>query len=221
MTDKQDIFCQEYMIDLNATQAAIRAGYSPDTARDIGCENLAKPNIQDRIAELMAGRNQRTNVPQDKVIRELSFVAFSRYDEFVEWEYWTPPPKADGTQPQDRVTFRFKPSTELTERQRAAIEQFKMTGNGPELKLKDASKALNTLAVHVGMGTERVNVNNEFVGMTEDVLLRKVSLMLVSMPTETALGVVAEVVRRAGLEAVTELFTKKEEDEDGEDEKHE
>jgi hypothetical protein len=45
--------------------------------------------------------------------------------------------------------------------------------------------------------------------------------MLVSMPTETALGVVAEVVRRAGLEAVTELFTKKEEDEDGEDEKHE
>jgi phage terminase small subunit len=208
MTDKQERFCQEYMIDLNATQAAIRAGYSEESANEQGSQNLAKLSIQDRLAELMAGRNQRTQVEQDKVIRELSFVAFSRFSEYVDWV-------AKG----EELKMQFKGSADLDERQKAAIEQLKIGKFGPELKLKDASKALNTLAVHVGMGTERVNVNNEFLGMTEDVLLRKVSLMLVSMPTETALGVVAEVVRRAGLEAVTELFTKKDqEDEDDEDE---
>ena len=47
MTAKQKRFCDEYLIDLNATQAAIRAGYSEKNARNIGCENLAKPNIKD------------------------------------------------------------------------------------------------------------------------------------------------------------------------------
>lgn len=51
MTEKQKRFCIEYLIDLNATQAAIRAGYSEKTAKDIGCENLAKPNIKQYIAE--------------------------------------------------------------------------------------------------------------------------------------------------------------------------
>lgn len=51
MTAKQKRFCQEYLIDLNATQAAIRAGYSEKTAKDIGCENLAKPNIKKYIDE--------------------------------------------------------------------------------------------------------------------------------------------------------------------------
>ncbi len=45
MTKKQKRFVEEYLIDLNATQAAIRAGYSPTTAKEIGCENLTKPNI--------------------------------------------------------------------------------------------------------------------------------------------------------------------------------
>ena len=50
LTDKQARFIEEYLVDLNATQAAIRAGYSQDTARSIGCENLAKPDIQEAIA---------------------------------------------------------------------------------------------------------------------------------------------------------------------------
>ena len=56
MTQKQKRFVEEYLIDLNATQAAIRAGYSPQTARDIGCENLTKPNIQNAIGKAMAER---------------------------------------------------------------------------------------------------------------------------------------------------------------------
>lgn len=56
MTDKQERFCEEYMIDLNATQAAIRAGYSPKTANEQGSQLLAKLSIQNRIAQLQAVR---------------------------------------------------------------------------------------------------------------------------------------------------------------------
>lgn len=68
LKDKQEAFCREYLIDLNATQAAIRAGYSEKTATVIACENLAKPNIQARLQELMSERNRRTDVDADWVL---------------------------------------------------------------------------------------------------------------------------------------------------------
>lgn len=58
LTDKQKRFCREYVKDSNATQAALRAGYSEKTAKDIACENLAKPNIREYIDELMAKARQ-------------------------------------------------------------------------------------------------------------------------------------------------------------------
>ena len=71
LTDKQEMFCKEYLVDLNATQAAIRAGYSEKTAKDIACENLAKPNLQQRIAELQAKRNERVLITADEVVRDI------------------------------------------------------------------------------------------------------------------------------------------------------
>lgn len=62
LTEKQEIFCREYFIDLNATQAAIRVRYSEKTARASGCENLTKPDIQDRISELKTDRNGRLQI---------------------------------------------------------------------------------------------------------------------------------------------------------------
>ena len=59
---KQEMFCREYLIDLNATQAAIRAGYSVKTAKDMGCQNLAKPNIADFIASLKAERAESIKI---------------------------------------------------------------------------------------------------------------------------------------------------------------
>ena len=53
LTRKQKKFCHEYLVDLNATEAAIRAGYSKKTARVIGCENLTKPHIAEYIAKLL------------------------------------------------------------------------------------------------------------------------------------------------------------------------
>ena len=79
MTKKQKRFVEEYLIDLNATQAAIRAGYSPATAKEIGCENLTKPNISEAIAKAMAERSRRTGVNQDRVLQELAKIAFAKF----------------------------------------------------------------------------------------------------------------------------------------------
>ncbi|MDR5615600.1 terminase small subunit, partial [Arsenophonus sp.] len=71
LTNKQEAFCREYLIDLNATQAAIRAGYSEKTAKDIACQNLAKLNIQKRIQDLMEERKNRIEVNADYVLKRL------------------------------------------------------------------------------------------------------------------------------------------------------
>lgn len=71
LTDKQEMFCREYLIDLNATQAAIRAGYSIKTANRIAAKLLSKVDIQNRIAELKAKRNEDVGVDADYVLRRL------------------------------------------------------------------------------------------------------------------------------------------------------
>lgn len=77
LTDKQRRFVDEYLIDLNATQAAVRAGYSENTARSIGSENFGKPAVAEAIAEAQRERAERTGVTADQVVRELARVAFS------------------------------------------------------------------------------------------------------------------------------------------------
>lgn len=77
LTDKQRRFVDEYLIDLNATQAAVRAGYSENTARSIGSENLGKPAVAAAIAEAQQMRAARTEITADRVVRELARVAFS------------------------------------------------------------------------------------------------------------------------------------------------
>lgn len=71
LTDKQKAFCEEYLIDLNATQAAIRAGYSVDTAKQIGSQNLSKLDIAEKIAELKEERSKRVSVDADYVLQGL------------------------------------------------------------------------------------------------------------------------------------------------------
>lgn len=69
LTDKQELFCQEYMIDLNATQASKRAGYSEKTAQKIGSENLSKPLVQEKIAQLMGERIESTKIDAEWVLK--------------------------------------------------------------------------------------------------------------------------------------------------------
>ena len=82
ITEQQKIFCAEYIIDLNATQAAIRADYSKKTARSKGCQLLTKVNIQNEIQKLKAERSERVQIEADSVVKELAKVAFSNIRAF-------------------------------------------------------------------------------------------------------------------------------------------
>ncbi len=71
LTPKQQRFVEEYLIDLNATQAAIRAGYSEKTANEIGAENLAKPSIAKAIQDALKERSERVQIDADYVLKRL------------------------------------------------------------------------------------------------------------------------------------------------------
>tara|TARA_R100001086_G_scaffold7202_1_gene4291 strand:- start:551 stop:904 length:354 start_codon:yes stop_codon:yes gene_type:complete len=68
------MFCKEYLIDLNATQACIRSGYSEKTAKEMGYENLTKPHIQDEIQRLKSEREKRIQLTADKVLEDIERV---------------------------------------------------------------------------------------------------------------------------------------------------
>ena len=84
LTAKQQRFCDEYLIDLNATQAAIRAGYSKNTARAIGAENLTKLDIKNYIDARMAEKEKSLIADQDEVLQYLTSVLRGEgYEEMV------------------------------------------------------------------------------------------------------------------------------------------
>ncbi|MVB09408.1 Terminase small subunit [Caprobacter fermentans] len=114
MTNKQKRFCEEYLIDLNATQAAIRAGYSPAAASDIGSENLRKPQIRARIDKALAEQSKRTGVTVDRVVRELARVAFANSQDVIDFDSATikagPPGTIPPRFPRSR-SKQFRPQT--------------------------------------------------------------------------------------------------------------
>lgn len=75
MTPKQQAFVSEYLIDLNATQAAIRAGYSPKTAEQLGYQLLQHPSVRAAVDEALEKRRVRTEVTQDEVVGGLKTIA--------------------------------------------------------------------------------------------------------------------------------------------------
>jgi len=76
LTAKQQRFVDEYLIDLNGTQAAIRAGYAPNSAKEIASENFTKPNISAAVSKAMAERSRRTGITADRVLEEIAKLAF-------------------------------------------------------------------------------------------------------------------------------------------------
>ena len=108
LNPKQERFCQECLVDLNGTQAAIRAGYSPHTANEQSSQLLAKLNVQDRVAELQAARAQRLKVTQDQVVREFAKLAFVNMQDFITVQ-------ADGS--------AYTDLSKLTRDQAAAIQE--------------------------------------------------------------------------------------------------
>lgn len=147
LTAKQKKFVEEYLIDLNATQAAIRAGYSPDTAYSVGSENLKKPEIKASIDKAMAERSRRTGISQDRVIQELARIAFVNPQKVIQ-------------------TSNASVRQDISEDDAACIQAVKVkmseSENGSscerEVRLNDKLKALELLGKHLGMFTDKAQI---------------------------------------------------------------
>lgn len=153
LTPKQKRFVSEYLVDLNATAAAIRAGYSEKTARAIGAENLTKPNIAAEIKKRQRRHQCKLEITQEKVLEELAAIGFANGTDFVEVN-------ASGL-------LSVKPTKDIPAQKRPAIAGIKYTKDGIEIKLYDKVRALELLGKHLGIfdakgsGTE-VPENNIF-----------------------------------------------------------
>jgi len=145
LTKKQLLFCQEYLIDLNATQAAIRAGYSPKNAYSQGFDNLKKPAIALEVQRGMDAREKRTGITADNVLRELAKLAFSNIRDFASWQ---------------GQEVRFADSDGLTEGQAACISEISQTvtqhGGSFKIKLHDKKGSLELLGRHLKLFTDKI-----------------------------------------------------------------
>lgn len=150
LSQKQKRFCEEYLIDLNATQAAIRAGYSAKTANEQSSRLLAKANIRAYIDKALAERSKRTGINADRVIQELARIALVN-----------PPDVIDAAE----ATIKEDASRDDT----AAILSVKVkkipTENGEiverEIKMADKIKALELLGKHLGMFRDKLELSGD------------------------------------------------------------
>lgn len=146
MTKKQKIFADEYLIDLNATRA-YRVAYpsvkKDETARANGSRMLTNANVAKYISERMQERQQRTEVSQDMVVKELAAIAFARATDYAAVR---------------SGTVYIKDTDALSDDQIRAIAGIKEGANGIEIKLNDKEKALELLGRHLGMWNDKLDI---------------------------------------------------------------
>lgn len=146
LSEKQQKFCDEYLIDLNATQACIRAGYSIKTATEQGSRLLTNVKVKNEIDRQIAERSKRTGVNQDRVIRELAKIAFVNPNDVININ--------DGSVKED-----------ATKEDLACIQSVKVkrmdgekgSSEEREIRLNDKMKALELLGKHLGIFVEDKN----------------------------------------------------------------
>lgn len=159
LTEKQKIFVKEYLIDLNATQAAIRAGYSAKTADQIGFQLLNKTSVSEEIKKEMAKRSKRTGINADRVLNELARIAFANAKDVIDFE---------------NASIRENAS----EDDLACIQSVKVKkqisdkGETEErsVAMYDKKSALELLGKHLGMFKEKVDLNVEISEKLDDIL---------------------------------------------------
>ena len=147
LTEKQKRFVEEYLIDLNATQAAIRAGYSTKNADKIGSELLGKTRVSEEIRKAMAERSKRTGINQDRVVDELAKIAFVKMTDIVDGEGRI---HADATDDDLSCIESIKYKT---------FENDRGSSTEREIKIASKIKALELLGKHLGMWKEKIEVS--------------------------------------------------------------
>ncbi len=170
LTPKQARFVDEYLIDLNATQAAIRAGYSKKTAHVIGPENLEKPEIKEAVAKRNQKRIAATEITAERVLREIAAMAYYDPAELVAimrpLEAGEDPLEGEGVFEVDGKRYGLSGINsaidilKLPETIRRAIVGWGYDRNQNfTLKLADKSKALDQLARHLSLYNDKLEIN--------------------------------------------------------------
>ena len=161
---KQKSFVEEYLIDLNSTQAAIRAGYSKNRASEIGYQLLQKTTVQKYIQIRMKDREKRTEITQDMVLKEFAHIAFDDIKNYLNFY----------TDTEGNVRTIVKDSTTVDTRSIQEVSQ----GKDGQFKFKMYCKdnALLQIGKHLGMFADKVemsgaiDVNNPFKDLTTEEL---------------------------------------------------
>lgn len=140
LSEKHEMFCREYIIDFNASQAAIRAGYLPTNAGQTGHALLNNPKITDRIQQLKRDRIARLQITGDRVVRELARIAFADITQITSF---------------DNNGLRVKTSEEISQDHTAAIASLAQMsgkeGKSVKVKMHSKEKALELLGRHLGI----------------------------------------------------------------------
>ena len=163
LTTKQSRFVSEYLIDLNATAAARRAGYSAKTADRIGPELLGKTCVAAAIAEGQAAREARTQITQDRVLRELARIGFSDMRKLLQWSGNLPVMDESACEESGEVEIaganivRLFDSRDLDDDTAACVAEVSQTKEGAlKVKLHDKQAALVSMGRHLGMFKDKV-----------------------------------------------------------------
>jgi phage terminase small subunit len=181
LTAKQKAFVQEYLVDLNATQAAIRAGYSQKTADVQGVRLLGNVKVQNALNEAMKNREIRTEITQDKVLKELARIAFSSGSDFakvvtkpVMKKVWNDATQEYEEKEVEEQFVELFDTDSLSSDKKAAISGIKEGKYGIEVSSCDKVKALELIGKHLGMFKDKVEisgqVNNPMEGLTTEEL---------------------------------------------------
>lgn len=170
ITAKQKRFCDEYLVDLNATQAAIRAGYSKKRASEQAYQLLQKTTVQNYIQGRKADRVERTEITQDFVLRELMAIASVNATDYARIVEKNATAEVDGRIIQlydsegNPVMYRtVEPilTEELTDIQKKALRVIKKGRDGFEIQPYDKLKVLELLGRHLGMWDKKTEMDNE------------------------------------------------------------
>ncbi|EOU4490665.1 terminase small subunit [Escherichia coli] len=159
LTPKQELFCREYLKDLNATQAAIRAGYSEKTANEQASRLLAKVNVQNFVAELKAARIEQTGIDAAYVLRRLVEI-----DQMDVLDIMTDDMSLKPVSEWPASWRRYLSGFDLAEMFEGRGDDREMVGILKKIKWPDKVKNLELLGRHVSVQAFKDNVKNEVTG---------------------------------------------------------
>ncbi len=168
MTEAQKRFCNEYLVDLNATRAykvAYKRCKKDETARVNGSRLLTIANIQNYINKKIEEREKRTEVTQDMVIQELAKIAFLDISKLYDQNG-----NLKNIQDIDKDTVKAISSLETLEEYDGYGENREKVGDTQKVKLLDKTKALELLGRHLGIFNDKINANIEGKLTVEDYL---------------------------------------------------